>query len=169
MPQPEHRQVREYISCGGEYLRRSMQEVETMTVYQMHADARRAKQGLTAPEVPGEQQQVALGILRRMLVEFHREWTELRSREDEAGWVLTANALLDHYAHRIYDIICDLEGCVDEDLATDIRCLSADMIMTANILVMTCYGEECCRRGDALAEAALCRAERCRTLQKAVR
>lgn len=144
-----------------------MQEAETTTAYQVHADAPRKKQVLTVPEAPGERQKVALGILRRMLVEFHREWTELREKESNANWVFAANALLDRYSHQIYDIICDLETCVDEDLATDIRCLSADMIMTTNILVMTCCGEECCRRGDALAGAALREAERCRTLKKA--
>ncbi|MDV2481390.1 hypothetical protein F8E02_05085 [Methanoculleus sp. Wushi-C6] len=146
-----------------------MQEAETTTAYQQHSGAPQAKQAMTVPGAPGEQQRVALGILRRMLVEFHREWTELRTRETDGAWVIAANALLERYSHRIYDVIRDLEAVVGDDLAVDIRCLSADMIMTTNILVMTCRGEDCCRRGDALAGAALRHAERCRTLRVAVR
>jgi len=160
--------VPRYIAWARVYLCRSIQEAKTTTAYQQHAGARQAKQVMTVPGTAEEQQKMALGILRRLLVEFHREWTDLRSRESNDAWVLAANALLDRYSHRIYDVIRDLEAVVGDDLAVDLRCLSADMIMTTNILVMTCCREECCRRGDALAVAALRHAERCRPARRGV-
>ena len=101
------------------------------------------------------------GIIRRLLVQFHREWTDLEEKENNATWVPAANALLDRYSHQLYDIICDVGAIVDEDFAVEIRCLSADMIKTTNILIMVGRGEECRRRGDAIAKEVLHHADRC--------
>ena len=105
---------------------------------------------------------MALWIIRRLLVQFHREWTALRERECDDAWIRAANALLDRYSHQLYDIVRDTEAIVGEDLAVEIRCLSADMIKTTNILIMIGCEEECRERGDTLAKEALRHAERCR-------
>lgn len=111
-----------------------------------------------------EQQTIARGIIRRMLVQFYREWTDLEERESGAARVLATNALLDRYSHELYGCICDMEATLGEDLAVEIRCLSADMIMTANVLVMIGCGEECREHSEALAKEALRMVERCLTL-----
>jgi hypothetical protein len=136
-------------------------EVMTMTVYQRTRGARRAGPVVLCPGAPEEQQMMARGIIRRMLVQFHREWTALRESESGEAWITTANALLDRYSHQLYDIVCDTEAIVGEDLAVEIRCLSADMIKTTNILIMIGCEEECRERGDTLAKEALRHAERC--------
>jgi len=118
-------------------------------------------------EPPADRETVARGIIRRVLIQFHREWTDLRGREVNETWILAANALLDRYSHQIYDLICSLETTVDEDFAMEIRCLSADMIKMTNILIMIDCGEECCRQGDVLAKEALRHAERCLSLRRA--
>ena len=151
---------------AGLYLRRSVQGVKIVTAEEQPGGARRAKQTVLCPGTPDEQQKVALWIIRRMLVQFHREWTGLRERESSGAWVSVANALLDRYSHQLYDVICDVEAVISDDLAVDIRCLSADMIKTANILIMIDCKEECCRRGDALAKEALRHAKRCVPLQR---
>ncbi|WP_332450567.1 hypothetical protein [Methanoculleus sp.] len=119
-------------------------------------------------ESPADRETVARGIIRRVLVQFHREWTDLREREVNETWTLAANALLDRYSHQIYDLIGSLETTVEDDFAMEIRCLSADMIETTNILIMVDCGEECCRQGDALAKEALRQAERCLAHRRAV-
>jgi len=131
-----------------------------MTGYQQFRDVRWARVATIHPATP-EEEMMARGSIRRMLVQFHREWTTLREREEGTAWVPAANALLDRYSHGLYDIICDIEAVIGEDLAVTIRCLSADMIKTTNILIMTGCEEECRRRGDALAKEALRHAERC--------
>ena len=131
-----------------------------MTDYQRFRDMRRARAVAIYPATP-EDEMMARGSIRRMLIQFHQEWTTLREREEGTAWVPAANALLDRYSHDLYDIICDIEAVIGEDLAVTIRCLSADMIMTTNILIMTGCEEECRKRGDAFAKEALRHAERC--------
>ena len=114
-----------------------------------------------------DRETVARGIIRRMLVQFHREWTDLAEQERDGAWVLAANTLLDRYSHQLYDIIRDLEAIVDDDLAAEIRGLSAEMIKTTNILIMIDCREECRRQGDALAKEALRHTERCLALRRA--
>jgi hypothetical protein len=146
------------------YLRQKLgNEVKTVTAEEQPT----GRQVVFYPRSLEEREKIARGLIRRMLVEFHQEWSALRSREIDRTWVLTANALLDRHSHRLYDVICDVETIVDQDFAVKIRCLSADMIETTNILVMIGRGEECCRRGDALAKEALRHAERCLTLRRA--
>lgn len=108
-----------------------------------------------------EQQAMARGIIRRMLVQFHREWADLVAGESGPARVLAANALFDRYSHQLYDAVCGMEAVVGEDLAVEIRCLSADMIKTTNILLMIGCGEECRAESDALAKEALRQVERC--------
>jgi len=114
-----------------------------------------------------DRETVARGIIRRMLVQFHREWTDLAEQERDGAWVLAANTLLDRYSHQLYDIIRDLEAIVDDDLAAEIRGLSAEMIKTTNILIMIDCREECRRQGDALSKEALRHTERCLALRRA--
>ncbi|KDE54796.1 hypothetical protein EI28_11555 [Methanoculleus sp. MH98A] len=107
---------------------------------------------------------MARGIIRRMLVQFHREWDELRERESGSARVLASNAMLDRYSHQIYNTACDMRTVLGEELAEELRCLSADVIMTANILIMLGCGEECREESEALAKEALLRIERCLAL-----
>ncbi len=137
-----------------------------VTVKERHAEIGEAKQVVPNQAPPQKQQKIARGIIRRMLVEFHREWTDLRSTEGGGTGVLTANALLDRHSHHIYDAVCDVEAVVGDDLAVEIRCLSVEMIKATNILIMIGCEEECYRRGDALAKEALRQAERCLALQR---
>lgn len=109
---------------------------------------------------------MARGIIRRLLIQFHQEWTALQARESDETWVPTANALLDRYSHQLYDIVRDMETIVEKDLIVEIRCLSADMIKTANILIMVDCEEECRKRGENLAKAVRHQAERCLALQR---
>ncbi len=108
-----------------------------------------------------EQQAMAMGIIRRMLVQFYREWTDLVAEESGAARILAANTLFDRYSHQLYDAVCGMETVVGEDLAVEIRCLSADMIKTTNVLLMIGCGEECRAESDALAKEALRQVERC--------
>ncbi|NLM81387.1 MAG: hypothetical protein GX191_01900 [Candidatus Methanoculleus thermohydrogenotrophicum] len=133
----------------------------TMTVYQQNGGARQTRQIVLCSGPPEERQVMALGIIRRVLIQFHKEWTALRDQGSGEAWVAAANALLDRYSHQLYDIVRDVETVVAEDFATEIRCLSADMIKTTNILVMTNCEEDCRERGDTLAKEALRHAERC--------
>ncbi len=126
-----------------------------------HAGPRRANRVLLDQRPLDEQQTIAREIIRRMLVQFHREWTDLQGRESGAARVLASNALLDRYSHQLYDTICDMEAILGEDLAVEIRCLTADMIKTTNILIMLGCGEECREESDALAKEALRQVERC--------
>lgn len=132
-----------------------------MAAYQQHASPRPAKRVVLCPGPPEEQQKMAQGIIRRMLVQFHQEWAGLRSRESGEAWVAAANALLDRYSHQLYDTVRDVEAIVGEDLAVEIRCLSADMIKTTNVLIMIGCEDECRERGDTLAKEALRHAEQC--------
>jgi len=136
--------------------------VKTVTAEEEPAGTRQVRQTVLCPGPPEEQQRMALWIIRRLLVQFHREWTALRERECDDAWIRAANALLDRYSHQLYDIVRDTEAIVGEDLAVEIRCLSADMIKTTNILIMIGCEEECRERGDTLAKEALRHAERCR-------
>jgi len=143
-----------YTSAGG-----------TVTAEEEHTDARQVREMALCPGPPEERQKMALGIIRRMLVQFHGEWTALREKESDDAWLGAAHALLDRYAHQLHDVVCDVQVIVGDDIVIDIRCLSADMITTTNILVMIGCSEECCRRGDALAKEALRHAERCLSLR----
>ncbi|MFA7197690.1 MAG: hypothetical protein WC093_00225 [Methanoculleus sp.] len=127
-----------------------------------------AREGLILldQEPPADRETVARGIIRGVLVQFHREWTDLREREVNEAWILAANTLLDRYSHQIYDLIRSLKTTVDDDFVGEIRSLSVDMIKTTNILIMIDCEEECCRQGDALAKRALRHAERCLSLQR---
>jgi hypothetical protein len=127
-----------------------------------------AREGLVLldQEPPADRETVARGIIRGVLVQFHREWTDLREREVNEAWILAANTLLDRYSHQIYDLIRSLKTTVDDDFVGEIRCLSVDMIKTTNILIMIDCEEECCRQGDALAKEALRHAERCLSLRR---
>lgn len=127
-----------------------------------------AREGLVLldQEPPADRETVARGIIRGVLVQFHREWTDLREREVNEAWILAANTLLDRYSHQIYDLIRSLKTTVDDDFVGEIRSLSVDMIKTTNILIMIDCEEECCRQGDALAKEALRHAERCLSLRR---
>ncbi len=131
---------------------------------EQHAGTRRTKQVVPNQRTPEEQQTMARGIIRRMLVQFQREWTDLGERESGGARVFAVNALLDRYSHQLYDVVCDVEAILGEDFAEEIRCLSADMIKTTNILIMIGCGEECREHSDALAKEALRHAERCLAL-----
>jgi len=147
--------------------RRCRKGVKTVTAEEEYAGMRQVRQTVLCPGPPEEQQRMALWIIRRLLVQFHREWTALRERECDDAWIRAANALLDRYSHQLYDIVCDVKAIVGDEVAVEIRCHSADMIKTTNILVMLGCSEECCRRGDALAREALRHAERCHSLRRA--
>jgi hypothetical protein len=135
-----------------------------VTAEKQHAGTRRPGRVVLNERAFDEQQTIARGLIRRMLVQFHREWTDLAEKEGGAARVLATNALLDRYSHQLYDCICDMEATLGEDLAVEIRCLSADMIKTANVLVMIGYGEERREHSEALAKEALHHAERCLAL-----
>ena len=137
-----------------------------VTAEEQHAGTRRPGRVVLNERVFDEQQTIARGIIRRMLIQFHREWTDLREREVNEAWILAANTLLDRYSHQIYDLIRSLKTTVDDDFVGEIRCLSVDMIKTTNILIMIDCEEECCRQGDALAKEALRHAERCLSLRR---
>ena len=138
-----------------------------MTTQEQTGDVQRVKLSRIDQEYLEDRETVARGIIRRMLVQFHREWTDLAEQERDGAWVLAANTLLDRYSHQLYDIIRDLEAIVDDDLAAEIRGLSAEMIKTTNILIMIDCREECRRQGDALAKEALRHTERCLALRRA--
>lgn len=135
-----------------------------VTVQEQHTGARRATRVLLSERPFSEQQTIAREIVRRMLVEFHREWTDIQGRESGKAQILASNALFDRYSHQLYDIICEMESILGEDLAMEIRCLTADMIKTTNVLIMLGCGEECREESDALAKEALRQVEQCLTL-----
>ena len=128
------------------------------------AEKRRATGGIPDHRALEEQQAITREIIRRMLVQFHREWTDLAESESGASWVLAATALLDRYSHQLYDAVCDAGATLGEDLAVEIRCLSADMIRTTNILVMFGCGEECRERSEDVVKEAILLVERCLAL-----
>ncbi|WP_243670176.1 hypothetical protein [Methanoculleus chikugoensis] len=109
------------------------------------------------------------GIVMRVIVRFHREWDELREQESGSARVLASNAMLERCSHQLYNTACDMRALLGEELAGELRCLSADIIKTANILIMLgCGGEECREESETLAKEALLRIERCLALvQKA--
>jgi hypothetical protein len=137
----------------------------TIPVNQRYRGTQRAEQVVLCPAPLEEQQKIARGIIRRLLIQFHQEWTDLLTRESDETWVQTANALLDRYSHQLYDVVRDLETIIEEDLVVEVRCLSADMIKTTNILIMVNCEEECRKRGEILAKAVLRQAERCLALR----
>ena len=115
-----------------------------------------------------EREMMTRGIILRMIVRFHREWDELRERESGSARVLASNAMLERCSHQLYNTACDMRTVLGEELAGELRCLSADIIKTANILIMLGCGEECREESETLAEEALLRIERCLALvQKA--
>ncbi|MDK2891387.1 MAG: hypothetical protein PWR21_2019 [Methanoculleus sp.] len=146
------------------YLRRSGNEVIMVTAQGQYAGTQRADRVLLSERPFDEQQTIAREIVRRMLVEFHREWTDLQGRESGKALILASNALFERYSHQLYDAICGMESILGEDLAVEIRCLTADMIKTTNILIMLGCGEECRAESDALAKEALRQVEQCLTL-----
>ncbi len=135
-----------------------------VTAQEQYADTRRPDPVTSNRQALDEQQTMARGIIRRMLVQFHREWLDVVERESGMARALATNALLDRYSHQLYDVICDMEAILGEDLAVEIRCLSADMIKTANILIMIDCGKECREHNDALVKEALHQVERCLAL-----
>ncbi|BBL67372.1 hypothetical protein [Methanoculleus chikugoensis] len=115
-----------------------------------------------------ERQTMARGIVMRVIVRFHREWDELREQESGSARVLASNAMLERCSHQLYNTACDMRALLGEELAGELRCLSADIIKTANILIMLGCGEECREESETLAKEALLRIERCLALvQKA--
>ena len=115
-----------------------------------------------------EQQTMARGIIVRMIVRFHREWNELREKESGSARVFASNAMLEQCSHQLYNCACDMRMVLGEELAGELRCLSAEIIKTANILIMLGCGEECRKESETLAQEALLRIERCLVLvQKA--
>jgi len=135
-----------------------------VTAPDQYAPARRADRALLERRPFEEQQAIAREIIRGMLVQFHREWADLQAGEIGAARVHAANTLLDRYSHQLYDVICDMEAVLGEDLAVEIRCLTADMIKTTNVLIMLGCGEECRAESDALAKEALRQVEQCLAL-----
>lgn len=126
-----------------------------MTAYQ------KRQQSFLSPGLKDERQITAHGIIRQMLIQFNKEWGALQDQERDEAWLGSANALLDHYSHQLYDIVHDIKPVVTDDFATEIQCLSADMIKTTNILIMIGCKDECRERGSTLAAEALRRAEWC--------
>jgi hypothetical protein len=108
-----------------------------------------------------EEQRTTYAMIQRILVQFHRDWTELRGRRDGERWRSAANALLDRYSHELYDLMREVQAVLEEDLAGQIRDLSADMITTTNILYMIGYDDEYRKRGDSMAHEAIRYAEVC--------
>ncbi|KLK89084.1 hypothetical protein SZ63_01115 [Methanoculleus sediminis] len=139
-------------------------EVMAVMVEGRHAKGRRTNRVVLNHRGPDERETMARGIIRRILVQFHREWDELRERESGSARVLASNAMLDRYSHQLYNTACDMRGVLGEELAGELRCLSADVIMAANILIMLGCGEECREESETLAEEALLRIERCLAL-----
>ncbi|MCK9298981.1 MAG: hypothetical protein M0P21_08465 [Methanoculleus sp.] len=138
-----------------------------VTTREQYAAIRRADLALLERRPFDEQQTIAREIIRGMLTQFHREWTDLQTRESDAARVHATNSLLDRYSHQLYDVVCDMEAVLGEDLVVEIRCLTADMIKTTNVLIMLGCGEECRAESDALAKEALRQVERCLTLVQA--
>ena len=116
------------------------------------------RQGLDEP------QSKARGIIVRMIVRFHREWDELRERESGSARVLASNAMLERCSHQLYNTACDMRAVLGEDLAGELRCLSAEIIKTANFLIMLGCGEERRKESESFAQEALLRSERCLAL-----
>ena len=121
------------------------------------------------PDLLDEQQRLAQATIQRVLVQFHRDWTALRSRKNGERWRSAANALLDQYSHQLYDIVHEVQAFLEEDLFWQIRTLSADMIKTTNILYMIGYDAEYRERGDVLAQEAIRYAEKCVIKRQALR
>ncbi|MDK2916743.1 MAG: hypothetical protein PWR25_1300 [Euryarchaeota archaeon] len=109
-------------------------------------------------------QTMARGIIVRMLVRFRREWDELRERESGSARVLASNAMLEECSHRLYNCACEMKTALGDELAAELRCISAEIIKTANILIMLGCAEECREKSETLAEEALLRIERCLAL-----
>jgi hypothetical protein len=140
---------------------KASREVKMVTVKEQATETRSSDQVIPNQDHPEKQQRIAHGVIRGMLVQFYREWTTFRSGASGGTSMLAANALLDRHSHQIHDAVCDVEAIIGDDIAVEIRCLSADMIETTNILIMLGCEEECYRRGDALAK-------RCLALQRMV-
>jgi len=109
----------------------------------------------------GEQEMVTRGIIMRMIVQFRREWDELREGESGNARVLSSNAILERCSHQIYNTACEMRTVLGEELAEELRCLAAETIKTANILSMLGCAEECRDRSETLAMEAFLRIERC--------
>ncbi|MDD3856563.1 MAG: hypothetical protein PHP43_00765 [Methanoculleus sp.] len=108
-----------------------------------------------------EREMMTRRIIMRMIVRFRREWDELRERESGSARVLSSNAMLERCSHQIYNTACEMRTVLGEELAGELRCLAAETIKTANILIMLGCAEECRDRGETLAMEALLRIERC--------
>lgn len=133
-------------------------------VEERHAGVRRTNRIVLNHRDFNERQTVARGIIRRMLIQFHREWGEIRERESGSARVLASNAMLDRCSHQLYNTACDMQTVLGEELAGELRCLSADIIKTANVLIMLGCGEECREESETLAKEAVLRIEWCLTL-----
>ncbi|MDD3070000.1 hypothetical protein [Methanoculleus horonobensis] len=130
----------------------------------MMVEGRRTNRVVLNRQGLDEQQTMARGIIVRMIVRFHREWDELRERESGSARVLASNAMLEQCSHQLYNCACDMRAVLGEELAGELRCLSAEIIKTANILIMLGCGEERRKESEIFAQEALLRIERCLAL-----
>lgn len=135
-----------------------------MRVEGQRTENRRKNRIVPNHRMPDERQTMARGVIRRMLIQFHREWDEIRERESGSARILTSSAMLDRCSHQLYSAACDMKAALGEELARELRCLSAEIIETVNILIMLGCGEECREESEALAKEAILRIERCLTL-----
>lgn len=148
----------------GVYLRRNTREVTAMAAEGQQVRERWISAVALDHRDSDEREMVIRGIVMRMIVGFRREWDELRERESGNALVISSNAMLERCSHQIYNTACDMKTVLGEELAEELRCLAAETIKTANILIMLGCAEECREKSEALAAEAFLRIERCLTL-----
>ena len=148
----------------GVYLRRNTREVTAMAAEGQQVKVRRISGVSLDHRDFDEREMVTRGIVMRMIVRFRREWDELREKESGNARVLSSNAMLERCSHQIYNTACDMRTVLGEELAGELRCLAAETIKTANILIMLGCAEECRERSETLATEAFLRIERCLAL-----
>jgi hypothetical protein len=104
---------------------------------------------------PEEQEKIAVAVTKLVLSRFVHDWEVIRRHPaDEEEWLAMVDPMLDRYAHLISDIYSEICELLEEEMVSELRELSADMIMTANILHMMGAGEEYRLRVDDLIRRA---------------
>jgi len=92
---------------------------------------------------PDEQERIVIGVVKLVLSRFSSDWEVIREQPvGEEAWLAVVDPMIDRYAHLMADISSECRGVLEEGLVSELRDLSADMIMTANILHMMGVGEE---------------------------
>jgi hypothetical protein len=128
---------------------------EQMNSEEISEDVWKEVRKACADRGPEEQEKIAVAVVKLVLSRFSHDWEVIRRHPaDEEEWLAMVDPMIDRYAHLISDIYSEIRELLEGEIVSELRDLSADMIMTANILHMMGVGEEYRLRVDDLIRRA---------------